>query len=317
MQKIWICGAGGRVGRKMTMLLADRSVELLLTDIDSVDITDPDAVMEYANINRPHYIVNCAGMTDASVCEKNPENAYRVNALGARNLSVAARMGKARLVQMSTDDVFDGRSQVPYTEFDATCPRTVYGKSKLAGENFVKEFCSRHIIIRSSWIFGDGSPYLCRVLEMAAQGRTIKAAADQMASPTGADDLAAKVIELMEQGEDGLYHVTGQGCCSRYDLAREIVRLSGYRASVEPVEASEDNLSSMVPSYSVLDNMMLRISDIQLLPPWDHMLESYMVQWKAKRDRGADGKAERKANGKAHGKSGGKAEEKDGFVYEK
>ena len=245
MLKIWICGAGGRVGRKMTDILASRPVELLLTDADSVDITDSEAVMEYAHINRPHYIVNCAGLTDAAACEDCPEEAYRVNALGARNLSVAARMGKSRLVQMSTDDVFDGRSLVPYTEFDPVSPRTVYGKSKMAGENFVREFCNRHIIVRSSWIFGDGSPYLERILEMAGQGKTIRAASDQMASPTGADGLAAKVIELMEHGEDGLYHVTGQGCCSRYELAKEAVRLAGYQVPVEPVNASEDTLSSM------------------------------------------------------------------------
>ena len=130
MLKIWICGAGGRVGRKMTDILASRPVELLLTDADSVDITDSEAVMEYAHINRPHYIVNCAGLTDAAACEDCPEEAYRVNALGARNLSVAARMGKSRLVQMSTDDVFDGRSLVPYTEFDPVSPRTVYGSPR-------------------------------------------------------------------------------------------------------------------------------------------------------------------------------------------
>ena len=276
MLKVWICGAGGRVGRKMTDILASRPVELLLTDVDSVDITDSEAVMEYAHINRPHYIVNCAGLTDVAVCEARPEEAYRVNALGARNLSVAARKGKSRLVQMSTDDVFDGESQVPYTEFDPASPRTVYGKSKMAGENFVREFCSRHIIVRSSWIFGEGSPYLGRILEMARQGKNIRAASDQMASPTGADGLAAKVIELMEYGEDGLYHVTGQGCCSRYELAKEAVRLAGYQVPVEPVNASEDTLSSMRPSYSVLDNMMLRITGLYQMPDWHDALSEYM-----------------------------------------
>ena len=290
MLKIWICGAGGRVGRKMIDILASRPVELLLTDVDSVDITDSEAVMEYAHINRPHYIVNCAGLTDVAACEVRPEEAYRVNALGARNLSVAARMGKSRLVQMSTDDVFDGESQTPYTEFDPVSPRTVYGKSKMAGENFVREFCNRHIIVRSSWIFGDGSSYLGRILEMAGQGKTIRAASDQMASPTGADGLAAKVIELMENGEDGLYHVTGQGFCSRYELAKEAVRLAGYQVPVEPVYASEDTLSSMRPSYSVLDNMMLRISDMRLLPHWKEMLEAYMKDWRTGRRRRAEGK---------------------------
>ena len=276
MQKVWICGANGRVGRKMTELLENTPVELLLTDLDAVDITDPKAVRDYAGMNRPHFIVNCAGLTDVAACEENKEEAFKVNALGARNLSVAARMGKARMIQLSTDDVFDGSGQTPYTEFDTPNPQTIYGKSKLAGENFVKEFCNRHIIVRSSWIFGDGSPYLERILDMARQGRTIRAARDQMASPTGADSLAAKVIELMEHGEDGLYHVTGQGWCSRYELAKEAVRLAGFQVPVEPVNAAEDTLSSMRPSYSVLDNMMLRISGMSLLPHWKDMLEAYM-----------------------------------------
>ena len=194
MLKIWICGAGGRVGRKMTDILASRPVELLLTDADSVDITDSEAVMEYAHINRPHYIVNCAGLTDVAMCEENKEEAFKVNALGARNLSVAARMGKARMIQLSTDDVFDGSGQTPYTEFDTPNPQTVYGKSKLAGENFVKEFCNRHIIVRSSWIFGEGSSYFSKILKLAGEGKTIYAASDQTAAPTGASELAEKII---------------------------------------------------------------------------------------------------------------------------
>lgn len=283
MQKIWICGAGGRVGRKMAELLERKPVELLLTDIDSVDITNSKEVMEYASINRPHVIVNCAGLTDVGACEADPEGAFKVNGLGPRNLSVAARVVKARLVQLSTDDVFGGEGQVPYTEFDTPNPETVYGKSKLAGENFVREFCNRHIIIRSSWIFGDKSPYLEHILKLASEGKTIKAASDQIASPTGAAGLAEKVIELMEYGEDGLYHVTGQGSCTRYEFAKEAVRLSGCGVEVEPVESEQDAYTAMRPSYSVLDNMMLRMSRVDLLPDWKVMLEAYMAQRTSKK----------------------------------
>ena len=278
MQKVWICGSNGRVGRKMTELLDTMSMELLLTDQDDVDITDYSTVMEFANINRPHYIVNCSGLTDVTVCEKNIELAYKVNALGARNLSVAARKGKARLIQLSTDDVFSGEGQVPYTEFDTPVPNTVYGKSKLAGENFIREFCNRHIIIRSSWIFGDGDSYLQTVLAQARSGKTVYAPVNQTASPTGAAELAKKTIELMLEAPDGLYHVTGQGSCSRYEFAKEIVRLSGSGATVEPVAESRELEISMHPSYSVLDNLMLKISDIPLLPEWQRMLEGYFRQ---------------------------------------
>ena len=204
MEKIWVCGANGRVGRKMIGELEKTGAEILLTDMDSVDVTNSKDVMDYAGINRPHYIINCAGMTDVAACEEHVELAYRVNALGARNLSVAARKIKARMVQLSTDDVFDGSSKVPYTEFDTPNPQTVYGKSKLAGENFVREFCNRHIIVRSSWIFGDGNSYMQKILSMAKEGKEISAARDQMASPTGAMELAGKVIELMEHADDGL-----------------------------------------------------------------------------------------------------------------
>lgn len=277
MEKIWVCGSYGRVGRKMIKQLKKTGAELLLTDLDAVDVTNIKQVMDYADINRPHYIINCAGMTDVIACEENVELAFKVNALGARNLSVAARKVKARMVQLSTDDVFDGGSHVPYTEFDMPDPQSIYGKSKLAGENFVKEFCSRHIIVRSSWIFGEGSNYMQKILYMAKEGREIPAAEDQVSSPTGAAELADKVIGLMEDAADGLYHVTGQGCCSRYEFAREIVRLSGYEAKVLPVCAAQDKMTCMRPTYSVLDNLMLRISDIELLPQWEEMIRSYMT----------------------------------------
>lgn len=275
MQKVWICGSKGRVGRKMTELLATMDMELLLTDQDDVDITDYNTVMEFANINRPHYIVNASGFTDVKACEENIELAYKVNALGARNLSVAARKGKARLIQLSTDDVFGGDRQTPYTEFDTPVPKTVYGKSKLAGENFIREFCNRHIIIRSSWIFGDGDSYLQSVLDQAKAGTTVYAPLNQTAAPTGALWLAKKTIELMMEAPDGLYHVTGQGSCTRYEFAREIVRLSGCGGKVEPVPESRELEVSMHPSYSVLDNLMLKISGISLLPGWEEMLEEY------------------------------------------
>ena len=263
----------------MTELL-ENTVELLLTDIDAVDITDSKAVRDYAGMNRPHFIVNCAGLTDVAACEENKEEAFKVNALGARNLSVAARMGKARMIQLSTDDVFDGSGQTPYTEFDTPNPQTIYGKSKLAGENFVKEFCNRHIIVRSSWIFGEGSSYFSKIMKLAGEGKTIYAAADQTAVPTGASELAEKIIELMESAPDGLYHVTGQGSCSRYEFAQEIVRLSGSKAEVVPVAAVDDRLTAMRPSYSVLDNMMLRMSGISLLPEWKIMLERFIADRK-------------------------------------
>ena len=149
---IWIAGAGGQLGSAVHEILRqDADVRILTSDQD-VDVTSLEAVVSFAEENRPDVVVNCAGMTDLAKCERNEEKAYRVNALGARNLALAARKVDAKLIHLSTDDVFDGTAERPLTEFDQVNPRTVYGKSKLAGENFVRELAPRHMIVRSSWL---------------------------------------------------------------------------------------------------------------------------------------------------------------------
>lgn len=277
MQKVWVCGANGRAGQQIVKLLEPTYAEVFCTDKDSVDITIPEVVSAFAEMNRPHYIINCAGLTDVLACENNIEEAFKVNALGARNLSVAARKINAKLVHLSTDDVFDGEQQKPYNEFDTPKPQSVYGKSKLAGENFVKELAPKHIIVRSSWIYGAGDNYVNNILKNANEGKEIKAAKDQIAAPTSAVCLAEKMLELMENAPDGLYHVTGQGNCSRYEFAKEILDLAGIKTKITPVSAKEDMLTAMRPSYSVLDNLMLRMSGIQCLPDWKLSLKEYIT----------------------------------------
>ena len=140
MLKLWIVGASGQIGSAINEVLDPLEMEVFNTDKEELDITDTDEVLNFGVINRPDVIINCAAVTDTDLCEKEPELAYRVNALGARNLSIVARKTGAKMVQISTDDVFDGIRHTPYTEFDDTNPKTVYGRSKRAGENYVKEF---------------------------------------------------------------------------------------------------------------------------------------------------------------------------------
>ena len=137
MQKVWIVGSEGQIGEAINDVLNPLEIEVLNTDKNELDITETDEVLRFGEINRPDVIINCAGLTDIELCEKEPEEAFRVNALGARNLSIVARKTGAKMVQLSTDDVFDGLAKKPYTEFDDTNPATVYGRSKRAGENYV------------------------------------------------------------------------------------------------------------------------------------------------------------------------------------
>ena len=154
MLKVWVVGSNGQIGTAINEVIEPLEIEVLNTDQDELDITNTDDVISFGEINRPDIIINCAAITDVYKCERNRDQAFRVNALGPRNLCIVARKIGAKVVQISTDDVFDGKSDTPYNEFDVAKPKTVYGCSKKAGEDYVKEFTHKHFIIRSNWIYG-------------------------------------------------------------------------------------------------------------------------------------------------------------------
>ena len=276
MLKVWIVGSEGQIGEAINEVLDPLEIEVLNTDKNALDITETDEVLHFGEINRPDVIINCAAITDVELCEKQPEEAFRVNALGARNLSLVARKTGAKMVQLSTDDVFDGLAQKPYTEFDNTNPKTVYGKSKCAGENYVKEFTHKHFIIRSNWVFGKGNNFVNRVLEAAETGKSLSVASDQFGSPTSAKDLARMILYLISTNEYGTYHVTCSGVCNRYEFAQEILRLAGKNIELKSVPTEQSDLSSVRPPYAVLDNFILRIIEVYDMPDWKESLKEYM-----------------------------------------
>ena len=276
MLKVWIVGSGGQIGTAINAVLDPLEIEVFNTDKNELDITETDEVLSFGEINRPDVIINCAAVTDTELCEKEPELAYRVNALGARNLSIVARKVGAKMVQLSTDDVFDGLSKKPYSEFDDTNPTTVYGRSKRAGENYVKEFTHKHFIIRSNWVYGEGNNFVTRVLDAADQGKPLAVASDQFGSPTSAKDLARIILYLIRTNEYGTYHATCKGTCNRYEFANENLRIAGKKVDLKSVPTSESDLSSVRPAYAVLDNFILRIIDVYEMPEWRASLEEYM-----------------------------------------
>ena len=277
MIKVWIAGSNGQIGRALNDILDPLEIEVLNTDLDDLDITNTEEVLNFGIVNRPDVIINCCGVTDTDLCEKEPEHAYRVNALGARNLSIVARKNGAKIVQLSTDDVFDGQSKKPYTEFDDTNPLTVYGRSKRAGENYVKEFTHKHFVIRSNWVYGHGGHnFVNRVLAAAEAGNGLSVASDQFGSPTSAKDLARIILYLIKTNEYGTYHATCQGVCNRYEFAQEVLKLAGKRITLRPVVTSESDLSSARPAYAVLDNFILRIIEVYDMPDWKESLKEYM-----------------------------------------
>lgn len=271
-EKVWIVGAQGQVGSAFSKMLDRTAIDLLLTDIDDVDITDMEAVRTYADMNRPDIIINCAGVSGIDFCQENRDLAYRVNAIGARNLSVAARSVHAKLIHISTDDIFDGNASEPYDEFSPASPATIYGRSKLAGEDFVRTIAPKHLIIRSSWVYGKGQNFVTDLLRAAKEGTPFSVPQGQIASPTSAVEVARSIAHLLQKDAYGTYHAVCRGSCSRLDFARKILELSGLNTELIPCE--EAGLGR--PSYSVLDNLMLRLNDIPLPISWEEALDEYL-----------------------------------------
>lgn len=275
MLKLWIVGSESQVGKAILSVLDPIELEVLCTDKEELDITNTEDVLSYGEINRPDIIINCAAVTDPKLCEAEPELAYRVNALGARNLSLVARKHNAKIVQLSTDDVFDGHNTKPYTEFDDTHPLTVYGRSKRAGENYVKEFTHKHFIIRSTWVYGEGKNFVNALLQTAETETEAAIPTDQFGSPTSAKDLARIILHLIRTNEYGTYHATCKGKCSRYEFAEEILKLSGKKLKLIPALAA-DVPTAARPAYAVLDNFILRIIDVYEMPTWQESLKEYL-----------------------------------------
>ena len=278
MQKIWVCGSRGQIGQAVNDVVDKLEFEMLDTDMDDLDVTDTDEVLRFGEMNRPDIIINCSGMTDIEACEENPSMAYKVNALGARNLAIVASKMQAKMVQLSTDDVFDGKSTAPYTEFDVTNPVTVYGKSKLAGENYVKEFTSKHFIVRSTWVYGKGSNFITNFLQRAKEGGEIAVASDQFGSPTSANELARFQLHLVHTREYGTYHATNRGICSRYAFAEEILKMTGKQVTLQPVPTVMDELSKVRPAYAVLDNFIMSMVPVYDFPQWQDSLREYLTE---------------------------------------
>lgn len=274
MKKIWITGAEGHIGTALIDLLEGVEYQLLPTDINEVDITKIDEVTQFVHVNRPDVVINCAGLTDVQECENNVDEAYRVNAIGVRNVALAANEVNAKVIQISTDDVFDKESRIPYNEFDNVHPRTIYGKSKEAGEKILTQLLNRFVIIRSSWIYGIGRDFVDEVLRNVGQGKTMEVPNNQYAAPTSAKELAKVIRYFIDNEEYGLYHVVCPGSCSRYEFARTILEYSGKAGELDlyPVVIED----SARPTYSVLDNMMLRLTGIEEPKDWKAALKEYL-----------------------------------------
>lgn len=258
--------------------------EAKFIDIEELDITKIDEVCEYVKNEKPDVIINCAAFTNVDGCETNKDAAFKVNALGARNLAIAAEKIGAKLVHVSTDYVFSGVGSEPLAEYNEAKPSSAYGTTKLLGENYVREFSSKYYIVRTAWLYGYiGNNFVYTMINLAKNNDSIKVVDDQRGNPTSANDLAYHILKLIETEEYGIYHCTGKGECSWYDFAKKIIELSGESCKVNPCTTDEFPRPAKRPEYSSLDNMMLRCTVGDEMRDWEVAIESFMENLKKRK----------------------------------
>jgi dTDP-4-dehydrorhamnose reductase len=280
-----LIGGNGQLGTDLRLRWeADRPREALvcLTHAD-VEVTDLDGVRAVMHRHRPVIVINTSAYHQVDMAERHPERAFEVNALGPRNLAIACGEVDALLVHFSTDYVFSGGAGRPYTEDDRPDAVNVYGVSKVAGEMLVRQTWPRHLIVRTSGLYGiagssgKGGNFVETMLRLASAGRPIRVVNDQVLTPTSSAALALQVLRLLEAGASGTYHATCQGECSWYEFAAEIFRQAGLRTDLASQTTAESGAVARRPGYSVLRNRGVQNLGVDLMPEWPDALSAYLA----------------------------------------
>ena len=276
-KRVMITGANGQLGRAVNLQYADSGeYELINTDVGELDITNIDKVMTFVREVKPYAIINCAAYTAVDACEKEEDLAFRINAIGPRNLSIAATETGAKMMHVSTDYVFDGNGTRPYRETDPTGPQGAYGRTKRAGEDFVREFSDRHFIVRTAWLYGDGKNFVKTMLRLSETNDKVRVVMDQVGSPTSADELAKAIAYLLPTENYGLFHGTCEGDCSWAQFTEEIFRLAGKNTIVEAITSEEYAAAAKRPAYSILENYMLKMTTDFMFADWHDAIAAYI-----------------------------------------
>jgi dTDP-4-dehydrorhamnose reductase len=284
--KLLITGAAGQLGQALVLAAGRQGWEAAATDLHDLDITDPQLVWSELSRQRPEVVVNAAAATRVDDLESDPDGAILVNALGPRNLAVACRRLGIKLIHLSTDYVFDGAKPGPYVEWDRTEPLSVYGWSKLLGEEWVRQQCPDHFIVRTAWLYGHPGPNF--VTAILARGRNLspdgelKVVHDQRGTPTSTLALAPQLLALAATEAFGTYHATCQGETTWYEFAGLILAAAGITVRVTPCTTAEFPRPAPRPANSVLENRLLRVTGLDLMPPWQ---AAYRQFWETYGDR--------------------------------
>lgn len=275
--KVVVTGAKGQLGTDVVHLLADRGYEVYGYGREELDITNFDQVKQVITEIRPDVVIHAAAYTKVDLAESEPDQAFFINAYGTRNVAVVSEAVGAKLVYISTDYVFDGMATTPYNEFAPTNPLSIYGKSKLAGEQFVRDLHSKFFIVRTSWVYGKhGNNFVKTMLKLAQERDELMVVHDQVGCPTYTVDLSNCILELIQTEKYGVYHVSNSGHCSWYEFAKAIFEEAGIKVKVNPCTTREFPRPAPRPMYSVFEHMALRLNSFKVMPNWRDSLRIFL-----------------------------------------
>ena len=285
MKNILITGANGHLGNEMRVLSEEnKEYTYFFTDVAELDICNEQAVMDFVKANHIQVIVNCAAYTAVDKAEENIEFCTKLNADAVGYLAKAAEANQAEFIQISTDYVFDGTAHTPYRETEPTCPNSVYGSTKLAGEQNALTLCSRAMVIRTAWLYSTfGNNFVKTMIRLGKERDSLGVIFDQIGTPTYARDLARAIYAAIRQGvTPGVYHFSNEGVCSWYDFTKAIHRLAGIKdCKVNPLHTEEYPTPAKRPHYSVLDKTKIKNTYHIEIPYWMDSLQSCIAQLEA------------------------------------
>jgi dTDP-4-dehydrorhamnose reductase len=282
--KIAVIGANGQLGIDVVSAFRAKGDDVIGLTHSDVELSEIDSLNGCLRDLDPQIIVNTAAMHHVENCEREPERAFAVNALGVRNLSSIAREIGTVLLHVSTDYVFDGGKRKPYEEFDAPNPLNVYGNTKLAGEYFVRSTVEKHFVLRTSAIYGQnpcrakgGLNFIELMLKLAKERGEVRVVDTEFVTPTSTMDLARQIVNLSKSDAYGLYHATAEGSCSWYEFAREIFAVSGVSAILKAAGPNDFPAKVPRPTYTVLENRRLKENGLNIFKPWQEGVREYFL----------------------------------------